>query len=171
MLKLAPPIWTLIYLLLCVALSWSLDWPAIPGLPIPPLGMALVALAFIPPVWAFVLFQREDTEISPTSAANRKLVTRGPYRFTRNPMYLAWSLSHWALPYGSAPGRCSSRRSPYLLLSVGSTSTSRRPRCAASSTAYDDYVARVRRWLCKDGTGVFACLPSITSPLYFNQPT
>ena len=70
MLKLAPPIWTVIYLLLCVALSWSLDWPAIPGLPIPPLGIALVALAFIPPVWAFVLFRREDTEINPTSPAN-----------------------------------------------------------------------------------------------------
>ena len=88
MLKLAPPIWTLLYLLLCVALSWSLGWPTIPGLPLPLLGIALVVLAFIPPVWAFVLFRREDTEINPTSPANRKLVTRGPYQFTRNPMYL-----------------------------------------------------------------------------------
>jgi protein-S-isoprenylcysteine O-methyltransferase Ste14 len=47
-----------------------------------------VALAFIPPVWAFVLFRREDTEINPTSPANRKLVTRDPYQFARNPMYL-----------------------------------------------------------------------------------
>ena len=52
MLKLAPPIWTLLYLVLCVVLSWSLDWPTIPGLPLPPLGIGLVALAFIPPVWA-----------------------------------------------------------------------------------------------------------------------
>ena len=52
MLKLAPPIWTLLYLVLCVVLSWSLDWPTIPGLPLPLLGIALVALAFIPPVWA-----------------------------------------------------------------------------------------------------------------------
>jgi protein-S-isoprenylcysteine O-methyltransferase Ste14 len=48
----------------------------------------LVVLAFIPPVWAFVLFRREDTEINPTSPTNRKLVTRGPYQLTRNPMYL-----------------------------------------------------------------------------------
>src|SRR6516162_3126962 len=88
MLKLAPPIWTLLYLVLCVVLSWSLDWPTIPGLPLPLLGTALVALAFIPPVWAFVLFRREDTEINPTSPANRKLVTRGPYQLTRNPMCL-----------------------------------------------------------------------------------
>jgi hypothetical protein len=52
------------------------------------LGIVLVAHAFIPAVWAFTLFRREDTEINPTSQANRKLVTRGPYQFTRNPMYL-----------------------------------------------------------------------------------
>jgi protein-S-isoprenylcysteine O-methyltransferase Ste14 len=56
--------------------------------PLPLLGMVLAALAFIPPVWAFILFRREDTEINPTSLVNRKLVTRGPYQFTRNPMYL-----------------------------------------------------------------------------------
>ena len=73
MLKLPPPIWTLIYILLGAVMSWSLGWPKIPGLPLPPLGIILVALAFIPPVWAFVLFRREDTEIDPTSPTNRKL--------------------------------------------------------------------------------------------------
>jgi protein-S-isoprenylcysteine O-methyltransferase Ste14 len=88
MLKLPPPIWTLIYIVLSSALSRSLGWPTIPGLPLPLLGIVLVALAFVPPVWAFILFRREDTEINRTSQANRKLVTRGPYQFTHNPMYL-----------------------------------------------------------------------------------
>ena len=35
-----------------------------------------------------VLFRREGTELNPASPTNRKLVTRGPFRFTRNPMYL-----------------------------------------------------------------------------------
>ena len=111
MLRIAPPIWTLIYILLCVALSWSLGWPTIPGLP-PPVGMVLVALAFIPSVWAFVLFRREDTEINPTSPANRKLVTRGPYQFTHNPMYLglvtlSLGIAVWigAWPVHGAPRR------------------------------------------------------------------
>jgi protein-S-isoprenylcysteine O-methyltransferase Ste14 len=48
----------------------------------------LVATSWILPVWAIVLFRREGTEVEPTSPTNRKLVTSGPYQFTRNPMYL-----------------------------------------------------------------------------------
>src|SRR5207249_7043678 len=32
--------------------------------------------------------RREGTEVEPTSPTNRKLITSGPYQFTRNPMYL-----------------------------------------------------------------------------------
>jgi hypothetical protein len=88
MLKLPPPIWALVYILIAAAIGWALGWPKLLGLPLPPLGIALVAVALIPPVWAIVLFRREGTEVNPTSPANRKLVTSGPYRFTRNPMYL-----------------------------------------------------------------------------------
>jgi protein-S-isoprenylcysteine O-methyltransferase Ste14 len=78
----------LIYILVATAISWSLDWPTPLALPLAPLGIALVTVAWIPPVWAIVLFRREGTEINPTSPANRKLVTSGPYQHTRNPMYL-----------------------------------------------------------------------------------
>jgi hypothetical protein len=88
MLKLPPPIWALLYILIAAAIGWTLGWPKLLGLPLVPLGIALVAVALIPPVWAIVLFRREGTEVNPTSPANRKLVTSGPYRFTRNPMYL-----------------------------------------------------------------------------------
>ena len=76
MLKLPPPVWTLIFLVVAAALSFALGWPKVPGLPFPPLGIALVAIAFIPPVWAAGLFRREGTEINPTSPTNRTLVTR-----------------------------------------------------------------------------------------------
>jgi len=88
MLKLAPPVWALIYLLFAGAMSWLLGWPKVPRLPLAPLGITLVAVAVIPPVSAVVLFRREGTEINPTSMTHRKLITSGPYRLTRNPMYL-----------------------------------------------------------------------------------
>ena len=91
MLKLPPPVWTLIFLVVAAALGFALGWPKVPGLPFPPLGIALVAIAFIPPVWAAGLFRREGTEINPTSPTNRALVTRGPYRFTRNPIDVSGS--------------------------------------------------------------------------------
>ena len=83
MLKFPPPIWTLIYVLVAATISWSLGWPKLPGLSLAPFGIALVAVARIPPVWAIVLFRREGTEINPTSPTNRKLVTSGPYQLTR----------------------------------------------------------------------------------------
>src|SRR6516165_1902125 len=88
MLKLPPPIWALIYVLTTTAISWFFGWAKVPGLPLAPLGILLVAISWILPVWAFVLFRREGTEIEPTSPTNRKLITSGPYQFTRNPMYL-----------------------------------------------------------------------------------
>jgi hypothetical protein len=67
MLKLPPPIWALIYVLTAAALSWFFGWAKVPGLPLAPLGISLVAISWILPVWAIVLFPREGTEVEPTS--------------------------------------------------------------------------------------------------------
>jgi protein-S-isoprenylcysteine O-methyltransferase Ste14 len=89
MLRLPPPVWVLIYVLIAAAISWWLGWPKILSWRmITPLGIALVVVGLILPVSAILLFRREGTEVTPTSPSNRKLVTTGPYRFTRNPMYL-----------------------------------------------------------------------------------
>ena len=89
MLKLPPPIWALIYVLIAATTSWFLGWSKLPGFPLAPRGIALVAIAWILPVWAIFLFRRAGTEVSPTSPTNRKLVISGPYQLTRNPVYLA----------------------------------------------------------------------------------
>ena len=79
MLKLPPPIWALFYVLTAAAISWLFGWSKVPGFPLVSLGISLVAISWILPVWAIVLFRREGTEVEPTSATNRKLITRGPY--------------------------------------------------------------------------------------------
>ena len=148
MLKLPPPVWALVYVLLAAAISWQLDWPKIPGFPIPPLGIALASLPWILPVWAIMVFRREDTEINPTSPTNRKLIVSGPYSFTRNPMYLGLVLvtlgiAIWigAWPMFLAPiavfATASSIHIPYEEANM------RRQ----FGYTYDNYVGRVRRWV------------------------
>lgn len=148
MLKLPPPLWALIFVLVCAGISWTLGWPSVPGLPLAPLGLALIVLGLVPPVWAVILFRRERTELNPTSAANAKLVTGGPYRFTRNPMYLGLlietlGIAVWvgAWPMFAAP----------LALFVTSNwvhipfeeAKMRRQ----FATDFDAYVRQVRRWV------------------------
>jgi protein-S-isoprenylcysteine O-methyltransferase Ste14 len=148
MLNLPPPIWTLIYLLLCAVLTWALHWPIIPGLPLPLPGIVLVVLAFIPPVWAFLLFRSEDTDINPVSPTNRTLVMRGPYRFTRNPMYLglvilALGIALWigAWPMFIAP------LAVFATVSWVHIPFEEAKMRRQFGATYDDYVARVRRWV------------------------
>ena len=88
MLKLPPPFWALAYTLIAVGASYLMGWPRVKGLPLVWLGVVLVVLGIGLSVTAAMLFRREGTEINPTSPTNRKLVTSGPFRLTRNPMYL-----------------------------------------------------------------------------------
>ena len=88
MLKVPPPIWALVYLLGGVGISYLAGWPLVTGLPFVPLAIALIVLGIALSVSSAVLFRREGTELNPTSATNRKLITSGPFGLTRNPMYL-----------------------------------------------------------------------------------
>jgi protein-S-isoprenylcysteine O-methyltransferase Ste14 len=148
LLKLAPPVWALVYVLFAAVISWSLGWPKLPGLPLAPLGIALVAIAWILPVWAIVLFHREGTEVNPTSPVNRTLVTVGPYQFTRNPMYLGLVI----LTLGIAVwvGAWPMLIAPFAVFATANwvhipfEEAKMRRQFGAT---YDDYVERVRRWV------------------------
>jgi protein-S-isoprenylcysteine O-methyltransferase Ste14 len=108
----------------------------------------LVAVAFIPAVWAIVLFRREGTEVNPTSPANRKLVTNGPYQFTRNPMYLglvifALGIALWigAWPMFVAPV-ATFATAEWVHIPFEEAKMRRQ-----FGATYEDYVERVRRWV------------------------
>jgi protein-S-isoprenylcysteine O-methyltransferase Ste14 len=88
MVKLPPPVWALLYLIAAGALSWMYPWRRLIDLRIVWLGNALIAVGLAIALWAISLFQLEGTELNPTSETNKSLIIRGPYCFTRNPMYL-----------------------------------------------------------------------------------
>lgn len=148
MLKLPPPIWTLIYVLLAAALSWQLGWPNMPGFPLARLGVALTLIPWILPVWAIAVFRREETEINPTSPTNRALVVDGPYRYTRNPMYLGLVLASLGIAVWTGAW-------PMFLAPIAAFATANWVHIPFEEakmrrqfgSAYDQYVGRVRRWL------------------------
>jgi protein-S-isoprenylcysteine O-methyltransferase Ste14 len=148
MLKLPPPVWALIYVLLALAISWQLGWPKMPGFPLPLTGIALMTVPWILPVWAIVEFRREGTEISPTSPANRKLIADGPYRYTRNPMYLGLVLV--TLGIAAWMGAWPMFLAPIAVFVTANwvhiPFEEAKMRRQFGST-YDEYVGRVRRWV------------------------
>jgi protein-S-isoprenylcysteine O-methyltransferase Ste14 len=148
MLKLPPPIWAFLYLIAAGFVSWIYPWRAVIDLRIVWLGIVLVAMGFAISFWAFSLFRREGTEINPTSETNKSLVIRGPFRFTRNPMYLGLviftiGIAFWvgSLPLFAVPalvfGTANWAHIPFeegkMRRQFGAT--------------FDSYMRQVRRWI------------------------
>jgi protein-S-isoprenylcysteine O-methyltransferase Ste14 len=148
MVKLPPPVWMVFYLLIAAGASYLAGWPRVPGLPVVPLGVLLIIAGVALAVASARLFRREGTEINPTSLTNRKLVTSGPFNFTRNPMYL--SLATIALGIAFAVGAW-----PMFLVPIALFATVNWVHIPFEEAkmrrqfgeAYDDYARRVRRWI------------------------
>ena len=148
MLKLPPPIWALIYLVIAGIVSWLYPWRAMIDLRVLWLGILLVICGFALAFSAATLFRRKGTEINPTSETNKLLVIRGPFRFTRNPMYLG--LVIFALGIACCLGSLPMFVVPVLVFATANwahipfeEAKMRRQ----FGTAYDEYARQVRRWL------------------------
>jgi protein-S-isoprenylcysteine O-methyltransferase Ste14 len=119
----------------------------------PPLAVSLAGALICGGLWlaldgaAMLFFRRAGTSMVPMNPSSA-LVTSGPYRFTRNPMYLGMAFGYIALAFAlgviwalvllpvviAAVDRLViAREETYLVRRFGSV--------------YCDYMARVRRWL------------------------
>lgn len=115
--------------------------------PSPEIGIVFLVAAFSLDIWVFELFRRHRTEIMPHKAA-RELVTSGPFRFSRNPIYVGNVLiivagffftgSVWFLVGAVA-----------FVLAVTKLAIEREERHleALFGDQWRDYAARVRRWI------------------------
>jgi protein-S-isoprenylcysteine O-methyltransferase Ste14 len=79
----------------------SLYWPLGPGLASPnalalTVGLLFIVLGFALAIRAFQMFRRAGTHVVPGEPATA-LVTAGPYRFTRNPIYIGFVLVYFGL--------------------------------------------------------------------------
>ena len=148
MLKLPPPIWAIAYVLITAATSYFTGWPRVPGLPAVPLAIAFIVLGIALSAAAVVLFRRAGTALNPTSTANRALVTSGPFRLTRNPMYLALVIITLGIAFWVGAW-------PMFLAPIATFATANWVHIPFEEAqmrrqfreAFDAYVRRVRRWI------------------------
>lgn len=111
------------------------------------LGGTLAALGLALSAWGAITFRRAGTPVIPTHDATR-IVTHGPYRFTRNPMYLGLTLGYigialvmnvtWPLIL-----------LPLVLWALYALVIRKEERYLADTFGdeYQTYRARVRRWI------------------------
>jgi protein-S-isoprenylcysteine O-methyltransferase Ste14 len=147
--RIPPP---LVFLLTAVAMAGAAAWLPASDLGGPfawGLGVACVLLAGLAGPPAILRFRRARTTIDPVDIGRASsLVVDGPYRWTRNPMYLAMAAVLAAIAAFTAQ--------PVLTLGVVAfcayiTRYQIRPEERAMRSrfgaAYDAYCLRVRRWL------------------------
>jgi protein-S-isoprenylcysteine O-methyltransferase Ste14 len=146
--KLPPPIWAFFYLIVAGALTWIYPWRRLADLRIVWLSVALIAFGLAIALWAFSLFRTAGTEINPISETNKSLIIRGPYRFTRNPMYLALTVLTVGIAFGV--GSLPMFAVPVLLFTTENwvhIPFEEAKMHRQFGAAFDAYTSRVRRWI------------------------
>ena len=147
-LTLVPP--PLVYAAALFASWWlhrRLPLPLDLGELVQPLGWALIGLGLAGFAWALEAIWRQRTTVNPYKAASN-LVTRGPFHYSRNPIYVsdwfvyagAMLLLKTAWPLLLAPLVFLVMR--YMVIAHEETHLE-----ARFGAEYSDYKARVRRWL------------------------
>lgn len=145
-----PPILLLAMIALGIGLQLLMPLPWIYGLAAleaTALGVTMIVAAFAIDIWAALVFRSHETTIMPHQRSVR-LVTRGPFRFSRNPIYvgnlmvvagLGLVLSNlWLLI-----------ATPVLGFALQKLAIMREERHmeALFDDQWRDYKARVRRWI------------------------
>lgn len=145
--KLVPPVYFLVSLLLMAFFHHVVPLAQFIKAPYRYGGVVLMALSIGLILWAAFLFRRAGTNIRPFLPSTA-LVLAGPYRFTRNPMYLgmAGTLLGAAVYLGSL--------TPFIVIPAFMAVITERfilgeeaKLEAAFGREYLDFKAKVRRWL------------------------
>lgn len=143
--RLLPPIVAAMLLAASAVLDFAL--PSMPRWRLPVAGAVLLVAGLGTMLWAARLFGHAGTTLIPYGRPTQ-LVLAGPYRFTRNPMYLGitTALVGIALLVGTPPFFVSAVIFP-LWMNARFIPMEERNLQAALGEDYRAYCARVRRWL------------------------
>lgn len=110
-------------------------------------GYGLMLLAGMMGAWGILTFWRHRTPVIPGRPA-RAMVTTGPYRFTRNPMYVGLFLLYTGLTLRlDSPWPLLFVPPLFLLLDGRIVPGEERHLAETFGAEYDEFRSRVRRWL------------------------
>ena len=111
------------------------------------IGAVLTLLCAIVFVWGLVSLERKKTSIDPYTPT-RAIVTNGPYRISRNPLYVSMVLGYLgAAVWTAAPATLVLLPVALLVLHYGVIAREERYLEAKFGDEYREYKRRVRRWL------------------------
>ncbi len=145
-----PPILLLATIALAIALQWLVPLAWIYGLAAlqaTVLGVTMIVAAFAIDIWTMMVFRNHKTTIMPHQRSTR-LVTRGPFRFSRNPIYVCNLMLVAGLGLVLA--------NPWLLVATPALGFALHKLAIAGEERHlealfddkwRDYKARVRRWI------------------------
>jgi protein-S-isoprenylcysteine O-methyltransferase Ste14 len=86
--KIPTPVWVVVFMIAAIALNGVFDWPALGSLHSVPVGTLIILAGGALAAWGRMTFAAAKTQVNPASHRNDRLVETGPFKFTRNPMYL-----------------------------------------------------------------------------------
>ncbi len=142
-----PPTIALSLTLIAAALHWSLNiWKGavfswLWG------GIILGLAGFSTMMWGWGLFKKRNVALCPTARATI-LINQGPYRFTRNPMYLGMMLmlAGLALSVGTPPFYLSAIAF-FMIINFVFCPYEESKLTNAFGSDYIRYMSKVRRWI------------------------
>jgi protein-S-isoprenylcysteine O-methyltransferase Ste14 len=148
LLKVPPPIWLLLLLFTAWAADRIFAARPIAELRSVPAALALALLGLVLAISGRMSFARAGTEIIPTSAANKTLVTGGPFRISRNPMYLGLVLLALGIAFYVATIHFFAVPVLlFLLCNFAFVPYEEAKMQRQFGTQFSDYRQRVRRWI------------------------
>ncbi len=145
--KIRPPVVALTYLLIAFLLDRIIPDPRIIDENYRLVGVFFFMIGLALSVWAILIFRKMDTTHEPFGQPTA-LAIGGPYRFTRNPMYVGVALSLLGVAVYS--GRALFFLVPLaFILTINTSHIPREEKLLTNifGPAYDEFKQRVRRWL------------------------
>jgi protein-S-isoprenylcysteine O-methyltransferase Ste14 len=89
--RISPSLPSLSGVVLGLICNWIWPWPIAPYAYVIPVGILFIGLVVVMIVWLVWVIERNGTLLDP-SKETTAFITTGPYRFSRNPAYLALAI-------------------------------------------------------------------------------